>query len=130
MKVTPRDQLLKLEREIDAFAEQAPQLSVDNLFVGWFVRAYLTESDSAALESVTGGAKDKALDAILLDEKARVAYLVQAKYRRQHFGKAEPRGSVIEFASLAQTVCDADGVAFADFMKDIDPATGEVLKEA
>ena len=125
-----QEQLKQLQKELNEFGEQVPTLSEDNLFVAWFVRAYLTESDEKAIEAVTGGSRDKGLDAVLVDDKARVAYLVQAKYRRKRFGMAEPRSSVLDFAALAQTIHDPDTQTFSDFLKGMEASTAEMLKEA
>ena len=126
----PQEQLRQLALELDAFAEEFTQVSEDNLFVSWFLRAYLTESDQAAIEGAIGGVGDKSIDGILIDDKARVVYIIQAKYRKARFNKAEPRSAVIDFASIAQTISDPSKEEFAEFTKGMDPAVAERLKEA
>src|ERR1017187_2240379 len=99
-----RERLKQLQKELESFAEQCPKVSDDNLFVTWFIRAYLTENDEEAVKAVTGAPRDKGIDGILTDSAARVVYVIQAKYRRLRFGKAESRSGVIDFATLAQTI--------------------------
>ncbi|MBB6095623.1 hypothetical protein HNQ60_004514 [Povalibacter uvarum] len=124
------DRLKKLEREIEDFAAQNPSLAPDNQFVAWFLRAYLTDSDPAALESVTGGSRDKSVDAVFIDDRAQVVYLVQAKYRRKNFGVPESRASVIDFANLASVVSDPDAAEFSSYLKGMEPNAAELLKSA
>jgi len=124
------DQLKQLDVELKAFADEFRTVSEDNLFVTWFLRAYLTEVDQLAIDSVTGGSGDKSVDAVLVDDRANVVYVIQAKYRRKRFNKAEPRNSVIEFSTIAQTICDQDPSAFSEFVGGMDPAAAVALKDA
>jgi hypothetical protein len=79
---------------------------------------------------LTGGPGDKSIDAVLVDEKADVCYLIQAKFRRRRFDKSEPRAPIIEFATVAQTICDPDGATFSDFLSGMDATAAESLKIA
>lgn len=120
----------ELERELKAFADEFTAVSSDNLFVTWFLRAYLTESDQAAIDAVTGGPGDKSVDAVLIDDKADVVYIVQAKYRRKRYGTAEPRGAVVEFSTIAQTLSDPSAASFAEFLQGMEAAAAASLREA
>jgi hypothetical protein len=80
-----KEKLAQLRTELSAFAEQCPTVSEDNLFVTWFLRAYLTESDEEAIRAVSGASRDKGIDGILTHAAARVVYVIQAKYRRMRF---------------------------------------------
>ncbi len=44
-----------LNAEIDELRHRFPKLQDDDLFVLWFLRAYLTENESIAVEAVSGG---------------------------------------------------------------------------
>src|SRR5438094_8811406 len=124
-----QEKLKQLREELDAFQDQFPKVTPDNLFVTWFLRAYLTESDQTAIEAVTGRARDKGIDAILTDDKARVVYLIQAKYRHARFDKPEARSSVVDFATIAQTLYEPDNAKFTDFLKGTDAVVNELLRE-
>lgn len=72
-----------LKRELDSFRENFPQLSNDELFVLWFLRAFVTEDEKAAVDSLIGVSGDKGVDAIYIDDKARDVFIIQGKYREQ-----------------------------------------------
>jgi hypothetical protein len=122
-------QIRQLSKELEAFAQQVPALAIDNVFVAWFLRAYLTESDTVAIQAVTGGTRDKGVDAVLVDDKARVVYVVQAKYRKIRFGALEQRASVIDFCRLSHVICDPDDAAFSEFLRGMDAAVVERMRE-
>lgn len=96
-QLTERD----LKRELVELQERFPKLSDDELFVLWFVRAFLTEHEEEAASSLTGGSGDKGADAVLSDDGAEVVYIVQGKYRQKMAAKRESRGDVMAFAQLA-----------------------------
>jgi hypothetical protein len=130
-RVVPvKEKLDQLRTELDAFAEQCPKVSEDNLFVTWFLRAYLTENDEDAIKAVSGASGDKGIDGILTDNSARVVYVIQAKYRRARFEKPEPRSGVIDFAAIAQTIYDPDNNTFGEFLKGMDAVAAEMLRDA
>ena len=89
-----------LRREVDEFRERYHTLG-DELFVLWFLRAFVTESEVDAAAAVCGGAGDKSVDAVLIDDPARIVFLVQGKYRKDLGAKAEKRTDVTAFAQLA-----------------------------
>jgi hypothetical protein len=66
---------------------------------------------------------------VYCDERARVVYIVQAKYRAQSFGKAEQRSTLNDFAAIAQTVCDPKPGAFASFLSEMDTVAADALRE-
>lgn len=94
-----------LRRELEHFRERHPRLQDDELFILWFLRAYVTEDEALAARSLTGGAGDKGVDAVVLDEKDKFAILVQGKYRQTISEKSEHRGDVIGFAGIAEAIC-------------------------
>jgi hypothetical protein len=80
----PLDQRIpELRGEVREFQVQYPHLSDDDSFVAWFVRAYLVDNDEQAFSSVSGGAKDKGIDAVVIDDNAHRVFVLQGKYRRK-----------------------------------------------
>lgn len=91
-----------LRREIDLLRERVPNLKDDELFVVWFLRAYITEDEELALRSVSGGSRDKGIDAVLIDDRSRMVFVVQAKYRSRVGKRLEPRADLMTLANLAR----------------------------
>jgi hypothetical protein len=89
----------------------------------------VTESESGAAAALCGGPRDKGVDAVLIDDPARIVFVVQGKYRRELAAKAEHRGDVAGFAQLAVEVC-GDSKAFASLAKDMSPGVLRKLEEA
>jgi len=110
--------------------DRFPSLAKDDLFTLWFLRAYITESESEAANAVTGTSRDKGVDGILIDNPAKTVFIVQAKYREQIGGRAEKRADVIILAELATRLSEPDERAFSDFIKTTDPSVAEHLRQA
>src|SRR3990172_3886115 len=91
----------ELQGEINYLKEQFPKLSDDNLFVLWFLRAFITEDMELAAKSLCGNKSDKGIDAIFVDEKVKVVFVVQAKYRHSISDKTENRADVCDFAGIS-----------------------------
>jgi hypothetical protein len=91
----------ELNEQLEDIHRRYPAFKADDLFVCWFLRAYLTEEETTAAVSVTGGSGDKSVDAVLVDHKAQAVFLVQGKYRQNLLAKPEKRGDVMGFANLA-----------------------------
>ena len=118
-----------LRREIDDFRERYPTLGDDELFVLWFLRAFVAEDEATAVKALCGGSRDKGVDAVLIDEPARIVFVVQCKYRQKVAGKTEHRGDVVGFAKLVVDLCgDEDG--FKSLTKDLAPEVTRRLEEA
>ena len=105
-------------------------LADDDLFVAWFLRAYITENEEEAVSAIVGGPGDKGLDAILIDERARAVFLVQSKYRKAVEAKSELRSDVISFAQLAAVLSDDDSTSFVEFTSRLNSRTKTALSEA
>lgn len=118
-----------LRRELDEFKERYPKLADDELFVLWFLRAFVAEDEGSAAAALCGGPRDKGVDAVLIDDPARMVFLVQGKYRHKVAARAEHRGDVTGFAQLAADLC-GDGPAFASLSKDLSPDVSRRLDEA
>src|SRR5262245_2627301 len=121
---------LAIEKEIAHFAAGEFGLSLDDRFVAWFVRAYLLEAEDLAVSALTGSGGDKAIDAIIIDHEAEIVFLIQGKFRRKRFGKAEKRATLIEFATTSERISDTDDDKFAAYLKGMNPAVATRLKEA
>jgi hypothetical protein len=118
-----------LRRELQEFRERYHALGDDELFVLWFLRAFVTESEADAAAALCGGAGDKSVDAVLVDDPARIVFLVQGKYRKDLGAKAEKRTDVTAFAQLAVDLAGpAEG--FARLAKDMAPEVQRKLEEA
>ena len=109
-----------LRLQLSDFHARYPKLQEDELFVLWFLHSYLVEDEHAAAGALVGVAGDKGVDAVLLDENARKAFLVQGKYRHRLNEKAESRAEVLRFATLAGVLW-GDAKDFRNYCKDMDP---------
>src|SRR5437762_423180 len=118
-----------LSRELGEFRDRFPKLGDDELFVLWFLRAFVTESEADATAALCGGPRDKNVDAVFIDELARMVFIVQGKYRKEVAVKSEHRGDITGFAQLAVDLC-GDGKAFASLTKDMSPEVLHHLQEA
>lgn len=113
--------------EIGDLRELFPALKDDELFVQWFLTAYVADDPAAAAIALVGGSKDKSVDAVFIDHEADKVAIVQGKYST--VGKsAEPRSDVMAFADLADVLTDDD--KFATWLQDSAPAAREKMKAA
>lgn len=119
-----------LKQQLDDIHRRYPAFKEDDLFVCWFLRAYLTEDEKISAEAVTGGSGDKSVDAVLVDHKAQAVFLVQGKYRQKVSAKAESRGDVMGFANLAKPFADAEPGSFNILRKNMHPHVAKLLEEA
>jgi hypothetical protein len=119
-----------LDRSIRELGDRFSRFEDDDLFVLWFLRAYVTESDERAAEAIVGGSRDKSVDAIMIDDASRAVFLVQGKYRQRLDGKTESRSDLIAFAELAARIHDRNDEEFQAFLTDTDRAVAERLRIA
>ena len=96
----PNVSLEDIRDEIPQIRRTYPKLKDDSAFVLWFLRAFLADSEEAAFNALTGASEDKEIDAILVDQGARLVHLVQGKYRSSLGGHAEKRNDVLALADL------------------------------
>ncbi len=116
--------------EIDELRQHYPALKDEDLFLVWFLRAYVTEDLEAAARAITNGPKDKGVDAVLVDDSSRSVFVIQGKYRHKPGGKGESRQDVMGFAQLAQLMTGADSNAFREFLDGADATLADKLSEA
>lgn len=115
--------------QIKSIKEKYPQLRDDDLFVLWFIKAYLTDNDSDAQDSIVGGSGDKSLDAVLIDHKAKAVSIVQGKYRQFQGKKSENRNDILELAQLAITLGENDDY-FRTFLHKMEALSAKKILEA
>ncbi|HXQ35711.1 MAG TPA: hypothetical protein VN843_16975, partial [Anaerolineales bacterium] len=104
-----RDKLSQsdLKREIDDLQSRHPGLSdYREVFVAWFLRAYVTADEQSAVSALCGGSRDKDVDAVLIDNNSRKVFIVQGKYRNKLMEASEKRPDVMSFANLAYELVD------------------------
>ncbi len=107
-----------------------PQLSDDDLFTLWFLRAYVTEDEDTAHASIVGAPNDKNLDAIVIDDNSHSVFIVQVKFRRS-LGKVQEKGNdVIGFASVISEITTPNEDTFKAFLKKMDPLVEQRVRQA
>ena len=105
-------QVTELGREHPGLAS-----SKDNLFVLWFLQAYVVGEDDKNLEaSVVGAAKDGGFDAIYIDSRSKIVHLVQGKYRRGFGAKPEPTVEIDRFLRDSEMLYSDDRGKFDEPM--------------
>ncbi len=110
----------ELGRELAEYRDRYPNLGNDELFVLWFLRAFVTENESDAASALCGGAHDKGIDAVFVDDGARIVFIVQGKFREKIAARAEHRNDVIGFAQLAVAITGNEG-ELSRLTKDMSP---------
>jgi hypothetical protein len=90
-----------IKKEVKEITQQIGKLSPDNAFIVWFLRAFFTDDQDQAINALTGGAKDKGIDAIHIDREARTVFVVQGKYRQGDTPPSENRSDLMAFADYA-----------------------------
>jgi len=125
-KLTARD----LRAALDDIGERFRNLSLDDRFVLWFLRAYVTESEDRAAEAISGGARDKGIDALFIDDAARAIFVVQGKYHKEVGQTTEKRADVVSLAEIAHRLSEPTGKLFSEFLSKADGYVAERLKEA
>ena len=118
-----------LRLQVEDLRGRFPQLSDDHLFVIWFLCAYLTDDERRASDAITGGSRDKDVDAVYTDDSVQTVFVVQGKYRQKVMAKSESRNDVTEFARLARSLSGEDS-DFQTLCRDLDPLVEARLKEA
>lgn len=93
------------------------KLKDDSAFVLWFLRAVLADSEDVAFKALTGDTRDKGVDAILIDERAKQVHLVQGKFHESLGEYSEPREKVLNFADLGNMPWQSKEVLAAFYSK-------------
>lgn len=123
-QVTEKD----LRAEIEDMRQRYRALKDDDLFVAWFMKCFVTDTEKEGVDSLVGGPKDKSLDAIHIDDGPRKVFVVQGKYRQKANGTTEKRSDVVAFAHLVHSFTEDQ--AFQVYRKDLAPAAVGKADEA
>lgn len=122
--------LKDLQAELAELRSRHAAMPDDDLFVLWFLLAFVTDDEAVAKKAVTGRAGDKSSDAILIDDATKTVVLVQGKYRQKLGKGSEKRADVQTFADLGKRLTTEDAKAFKEFVSSADAFVSERLKEA
>ena len=119
-----------LRDEVEELRRQYPALKDEDLFLLWFLRAYVTDDLECAARAITNGPKDKGVDAIFIDDSSRCIFIVQSKYRHKSTIKLESRQDVMGFAQFAHILRDSDKKDFNGLIDGADPTVAAKLADA
>lgn len=108
-----------LKREVDDLQSRHSRLEAQEIFIAWFLRAFVTADEESAISALCGGSRDKDVDAVLIDDSSRKIFIVQGKYRNKLMGGSEKRPDVMSFANLAYDLVDDE--QFTILSKKISP---------
>lgn len=97
-----KDYFNELKKEVIEIQVKYPNLSSDNAFVTWFMRAFITDDEKDAVDSITGKSADKSIDAIYLDKDNRIVFIVQGKYHQKNETTAS-RSDVLALADIGNS---------------------------
>jgi uncharacterized protein YpmB len=124
------DPLSPLRKEVREIQDRHPELSPDNAFVVWFLRAFIVDEESNALAAIGGGARDKGVDALHIDHDNRLVSVVQGKYRQNANAGTESRSDVLALANLGRVLAKKERQEFKALLGDADPAVEGRLEKA
>ncbi len=124
------DPLSPLKKEVREIQDRHPELSPDNAFVVWFLRAFIVDEESNALAAIVGGARDKGVDALHIDHDNRLVSVVQGKYRQNANAGPESRSHVLALANLGRVLAKKERQEFKALLGDADPAVERRLDKA
>lgn len=119
-----------LKSEIKELGLKYYKLPNEDLFIMWFLRAYITDNLEEAANAITNGPGDKGVDAILIDDPARTIFLIQGKFRHGLSKKNEARSDVISFAELVSVLGDSDIKSFLELTRNANPLVADKLKKS
>ena len=125
----PQDFFKDLQKEILELRDRFPHLTPDSAFVAWFMRAFITDDEIQAVNSLTGKAGDKSSDAIYIDHDNRIVFIIQGKYHQNHT-VLEPRSAIIALADLARALMTERKEVFEAILNKANPTVKEQLTEA
>jgi AIPR protein len=118
-----------LREELTDLGSRFRSLSENDLFVLWFLLAYLVEDEDVAARGLVGGSGDKNVDAVVVDDSASTVFLIQGKFRLSINKKAEDRSDVVAFADLGGVLW-GDRDNYRRFTEGLDPLVRSRLDEA
>jgi hypothetical protein len=126
-----RDYFNELRKEVLEIRDRNPQLPLDGAFVVWAVKAFIVGDDeSEAAKSLTGGAKDRGVDALYIDHESRRVFVIQAKYHHGPKIVNEKRSDVIVLADLGRALLNEDHGLFDELLQGANPIVLNILVKA
>lgn len=117
-----------LMKEVLEIKDRNPHLKDDDAFVTWFLRAFITEDEKQAVDSLTGHAGDKSCDAIYLDHDNRIVFIVQGKYHSNNH-VIEPRSHVIALADVGRCILSERSEGFKSILNKANSIVSKKLEE-
>jgi AIPR protein len=118
-----------IREELRDLGSRFRSLSENDLFVLWFLLAYLVEDEDVAARGLVGCSGDKSVDAVVIDDRASSVFLIQGKFRLSINQKSEHRSDVVAFADLG-AVLWGDRDNYRRFTDGLDPLVRARLDEA
>jgi hypothetical protein len=118
-----------IKKEVKEISRQVHGISPDNAFIVWFLRAFFTDDQEQALSALTGGANDKGVDAIHIDQEARTAFVIQGKYRQGATPPNENRSDLMALADYAH-ILPGPLDQFKTLLHNADPSVQGYLERA
>lgn len=115
---------------VEELRSRFPNLSMDDRFVLWFLRAYITDKEEEAAKSVVGGSNDKGIDALLIDDAMRCVVVVQSKYRQSLGEVSEKRNDIVSLAEIAGQLSNKDEAKFSQFVASTHSLAADKLRKA
>jgi len=117
-----------LKKEVLEIKDRYPSLSDDNAFVTWFLRAFITEDEKQAYDSLTGKSGDKSSDAIYFDHDNRIVFIIQGKYHLKS-NYNEKRSDIIALADLGRCILTIRSDGFDAILNKANPIVKKSLEE-
>jgi len=122
------DQFKSLRKEVLEIKDRHPQLSLDNAFVAWFLRAFIVDEEGMAIEAIKGGWKDKGVDAIFIDHETQIVFVIQGKYHEPEKVNPERRPDVIALADTGRVLKLEDRKGFDALLVEAHPTVKVALE--
>ena len=117
-----------LKKEVLEIKDRYPRLTLDNSFVAWFLRAFVTENEDDAVASIKGGAMDKSTDGVYIDNTARQVFVIQGKYH-QNSEPVANRSDVLALAHLGRAIMLENKTTFELLIKKANSTVNNALTE-
>ena len=121
------DPLSPLRKEVREVQDRHPELSSDNAFVVWFLRAFIVDDEATALAAIVGGARDKGVDALHIDHDNRLVSVVQGKYRQNSHAGSENRSDVLALANLGRVLARKEKQEFKALLGNSDAGAEKLM---
>lgn len=118
----------ELQVQIRDIRDEYPKLKDHEAFIVWFLHAMIIDDIEKAASALTGNSRDKGADAILIDDRAKVAFIIQGKYHSKIGASLEPRSDVMSFSHFGRDVFGSPE-DWSNVVKGCDPRVHQRLGE-